>query len=349
MKARFKKHTLNFIIPGGTSRGVLKQKTSYYLIIANNYGKVGIGEVSIISNLSIDDDEEALEVKLTQLTEALNKGEKISSDFFKNFPSIKFAYETALLDLQSDQNFELYSSAFTKGEKGQKINGLIWMGSPEFMTSQIENKLNDGFSCLKLKIGAINFEEELFILKKIRSKFSAKTLEIRVDANGAFSTGDCLEKLGKLAQYKLHSIEQPIKQGQWNEMAELCKKTPIPIALDEELIGVETDIQNQLLSTIKPQYIILKPSLIGGFEVSNKWIENAAHLNINWWLTSALESNIGLNAIAQFAFTKNNSLPQGLGTGQLYNNNIPSPLTIKGEEIWYLPQNKWDLSILDEN
>lgn len=349
MKARFKKHVLNFIIPGGTSRGVLKQKTSYYLIIADNYSKVGLGEVSIISNLSIDDDEEALEIKLTQLVDIINQGGKLPHDFFYGFPSIKFAYETALLDLQSDQKFELYPSYFTRGEKGQKINGLIWMGSPEFITSQIENKLNDGFSCLKLKIGAINFEEELFILKNIRSKFSAKTLEIRVDANGAFSPLDCLEKLGKLAEYKLHSIEQPIKQGQWNEMAELCKKTPIPIALDEELIGVEPNTQSELLRLLKPQYIILKPSLIGGFEVSNKWIKNAAHLNIDWWLTSALESNIGLNAIAQFAFTKNNLLPQGLGTGQLYNNNIPSPLTIIGEEIWYLPQKNWELSILDEN
>jgi len=348
MKASFKKHILKFIIPGGTSRGVLKNKTSYYIILNDQKSNVGFGEVSIIKNLSIDDNETLLENKLSQLMGMIMQNNEVPKSFFNGFPSLLFAYETAILSLKSKNSFNLFPSIFSAGEKGQRINGLIWMGDSDFMISQIKIKLDAGFSCLKLKIGALNFQEELKILKSIRQSFSPEVLEIRVDANGAFNSNEALEKLNLLSKFNVHSIEQPIRQGQWLEMADLCKVTPIPIALDEELIGISKNRQTELLEMIKPQYIILKPSLLGGFEMCDNWIEKANKQKVDWWLTSALEGNIGLNAIAQYAFTKNNLLPQGLGTGQLYSNNISSPLTIIGEEIWYLPNSKWDLSFFDD-
>jgi len=219
------------------------------------------------------------------------------------------------------------------------------MGKKEFMLEQIQQKIQQGFSCIKLKIGAIDFDKELELLQLIRKNFSAEKIELRVDANGAFKPKDALQKLEKLSKYDLHSIEQPIKQGQWEEMAKLCRKTPLPIALDEELIGVFNSAKKEeLLQSIQPQYIILKPSLIGGFHGTQKWLDLAEKHQIGWWITSALESNVGLNAIAQFTFTKKTSMPQGLGTGSLFNNNIPSPLEVRGEKIYYDPKTNWDIN-----
>lgn len=260
-----------------------------------------------------------------------------------NLPAVQFGLEMALIDLRNpgDQGI-LFTSDFTEGSEGIVINGLIWMGDKSFMFEQIKRKIEQGYQCIKMKIGAIAFDEELALLTYIRSQFSAADIELRVDANGAFKPESALEKLSKLAEFELHSIEQPIKQGQLDSMAELCEKTPLPISLDEELIGIHsTDDKLKILDTIRPQYIILKPSLVGGFKASEEWISIAEKMNINWWATSALEANIGLNAISQWVFTKSNPMPQGLGTGQLFTNNIDSPLYLKGEQLFFDPQKQW--------
>jgi o-succinylbenzoate synthase len=329
-KASVEKYVLDFKRPSGTSRGVLTQKDSWFIRIweTENPAIVGIGEASIIQNLSPEWDEnyeDFLEVVVKNINEYVNEG----CEALLAYPSIYFAIETALLDLKNGGEGVVFPSDFVTNQTPIAINGLIWMGSKEYMFEQINEKIEEGYSCLKLKIGAIDFSSELDLLAFIRSKFSKDQLELRVDANGAFSPKNALYQLNELAQFDLHSIEQPIKQGQLTEMADLCAKTPVPIALDEELIGVHTKNEKEtLLRKINPHYIILKPSLIGGFRGSDEWIELAESLNIDWWITSALESNIGLNAIAQYTFIKNNPLPQGLGTGQLYTNNIPSGLTI---------------------
>ena len=249
-------------------------------------------------------------------------------------------------DLAMGGKRKFYDNYFTQGNP-IPINGLIWMGKVDFMRQQIIAKLENGFTCLKLKIGAIDFATELELLASIRQEFSADEIEIRVDANGAFTPETALEKLQRLAEYDLHSIEQPIKQGQWEQMALLCEHSPIPIALDEELIGInQTKEKQELLDVIRPQYIILKPSLVGGFRASQEWIAEAEKRNLPWWITSALESNIGLNAIAQFTANTNNNLPQGLGTGQLYTNNIPSPLEVEAGQIYYRHDLTWDFSPL---
>jgi len=268
-------------------------------------------------------------------------------DALLEFPSIQFGVEMAFLSLQSKTPFELFPSTFIQGKDTMLINGLVWMGEESFMKQQIEEKLSQGFSCIKLKIGAIDFEKELGLLRFIRQNFDAKTIEIRVDANGAFSSNEALYKLNQLSEFKLHSIEQPIQKNNTDMMSELCKTTPIPIALDEELIGVFGIQQKEmLLSKIQPQYIILKPSLVGGFKGTLEWIELAEKHNIGWWITSALESNVGLNAITQFTYTLNNKMPQGLGTGGLYNNNFDCPLAIVKGNIGYNLNKNWDISNL---
>jgi L-alanine-DL-glutamate epimerase-like enolase superfamily enzyme len=222
------------------------------------------------------------------------------------------------------------------------------MGEKQFMFDQIKSKLEEGWNCIKLKIGAIDFEAELELLKYIRSQFSKSDIELRVDANGAFSPDNALEKLHRLAEMDLHSIEQPIKQHQWNEMAELCEKTPLPIALDEELIGIfDFAEKRKVMETIQPQYLIFKPSFIGGFKGTQEWIDLCDEFKTPWWMTSALESNIGLNAIAQWTAILDNHLPQGLGTGQLYTNNIESPLRVNGGFLTYENNGEWDLSWLE--
>ncbi|QSS97222.1 o-succinylbenzoate synthase [Psychroflexus sp. ALD_RP9] len=340
MEASYKKYILNFKRPSGTSRGVLKTKETWFVKIEDETG-FGIGECGILRGLSIDDVPE-FENKLKWACENINLGLHQLCSQLKLFPSIKFGLEMAFKSLKSQKPFYLFNSNFYHHQEGITINGLIWMGDKSFMFEQIKAKLDQGFSCIKLKIGAIDFQAELDLLAYLRSKFSAEVLELRVDANGAFKPENALSKLNKLSQFKLHSIEQPIKQNQWLEMYNLCRNTPLPIALDEELIEVvDTTNRIKLLDEVKPQYIILKPSLVGGFADTSEWIKLAETRNIGWWITSALESDIGLNAIAQFASTFQLDKPQGLGTGSLYTNNITSPLEVKGEKLFYNSTLKW--------
>lgn len=333
---------LQFKFPAGTSRGVLLHKPSSFLILEKD-GFTGIGECSTIPGLSIDPDETYSE-KLDELCRLLNEGYDPSGINLDDFPSIAFGLETALLDLDAKGSKNLFPSAFTQGKAGIPINGLVWMGDKDFMQKQIREKITAGYRCIKLKVGAIDFETELEIISGIRQQFSPDDMEIRLDANGGFSPENALERLNKLSNFQIHSIEQPIKPRQFETMAELCRQSPIPIVLDEELIGVKPEDKKFILEKIKPAYIILKPSLIGGFRQSEEWIQLAGKQNINWWITSALEANIGLNAIAQWTFTLNSQLPQGLGTGQLYHNNIPSPLEIENAKLFYRPEKKWNLN-----
>ena len=345
MKATYKKYILNFKRPSGTSRGVMTEKETWFLLLEEN-GKIGIGECGLLRGLSIDDRPD-YEEKLQWVCENIDKGKDKLWNELIEFPSIQFGVEMAFLSLQSKSPFELFPSKFTEGKDNMLINGLVWMGEESFMKTQIEEKLAHGFSCIKLKIGAIDFEKELGLLRFIRQNFDAKTIEIRVDANGAFSSNEALDKLNQLSEFELHSIEQPIQKNNTDMMSELCKTTPIPIALDEELIGVfDYEDKAKLLDAIQPQYIILKPSFIGGFKGTLEWIELAKKQNIGWWITSALESNIGLNAITQFTYTLNNKMPQGLGTGGLYTNNFDCPLEIENGHIQYNPDKNWDVSNL---
>ena len=337
-KAHFEKKTFLFKHPSGTSRGVLTEKHAWFLSLQDSNGFIGIGECSIIPGLSPDFmDFVSYESKVDEVCQNINYFVDNQVEL-RLFPSVLFGVEQALLALNAKRNNTegiFYNTPFTRGEKGMPINGLIWMGSSQFMLDQIEEKLATGFSCLKMKIGAIDFEEELNILRHIRNCFSIHEIELRVDANGAFKPKEALEKLIRLSEFGIHSIEQPIAPGQFDEMKSLCTQTPIPIALDEELIGVNgINAKRNLLTYINPQYIILKPSLHGGIVGSTEWILEAEKLNIPWWITSALESNLGLNTIAQFASSFENELPQGLGTGGLYENNTSSSMRICNGFIW---------------
>ncbi len=344
MKATYHKHILDFKRPSGTSRGVMITKETWFILLEHE-GKNGVGECGILRGLSIDD-KPNYETKLKWTCNNIHLGlEKLLTELIE-FPSIQFGLETAFKSLESVDQFQLFPSDFTKGRDSIPINGLVWMGNEDFMRTQIQEKIASGFNCIKLKIGAIDFQTELDILKSIRQEFSISDIELRVDANGAFSPEDALEKLNRLSEYQLHSIEQPIKAKQLQIMADLCKVTPIPIALDEELIGVFSKEDKQhVLKTIKPQYIILKPSLVGGFKGSKDWINSAEDLNIKWWITSALESNIGLNAIAQWTYTLKNKMPQGLGTGGLFTNNFPSPLRVKNGTLHYDLNQNWEFNL----
>jgi len=335
VNASFHRYQLHFRQPVLTSRGEMKNKNGYYLSVSNETA-TGIGECSFIEGLSLDD--------LTNYTSVLREVcNSISSEppDLKLFPSIALGLDTALLDLRNGGNKILFESDFTKGEKQIPINGLVWMGKKDSMLTQIKQKIQEGFSCIKIKVGAIDFDEEVSLLEFIRQKFPADIIEIRLDANGAFSYTDVFQKLETLAKFQIHSIEQPIKQKQMEFMHHVCKNSPIPVALDEELIGVYGSVQDDMLDMIKPAYIILKPSLLGGFKVCDEWITKAEVRGIKWWATSALESNIGLNSIAQWIFTKNNSMIQGLGTGSLYTNNILSPLYISNGMLGYNPETVW--------
>lgn len=344
MKATYHKYLLDFKRPSGTSRGVLTQKETWFIVLEEN-GKKGIGECGILRGLSIDDRDD-YEEKLIWTCQNIHLGEEKLWDELIEFPSIQFGIEMAFQSLKSENPFVLFPSDFTNSSKSIVINGLVWMGDEQFMKEQIEEKLAQGFTCIKLKIGAIDFQKELDLLRFIRQNFDAKTIEIRVDANGAFSENLALSKLNQLAGYELHSIEQPIAKNHTDTMSELCEITPIPIALDEELIGVfSLEEKEQLLQKIKPQYIILKPSFIGGFRGTKQWIDLAEKNNIGWWITSALESNVGLNAIAQFTFLQNNKMPQGLGTGSLYTNNFDCPLEVSNGQLWYRNDLSWDFNL----
>lgn len=337
IKASFEAFTLDFKRPSGTSRGILTQKKGWKLELTSPEGIKGLGECSVIPGLSPDYiSDEVYEKKLAEVcqTPAAFIDNK---DLLLDYPSILFGLESAWFDLLNGGKQIYFESAKRSSGFSIPINGLIWMGDPGYMRDQIEEKLDAGFNCIKLKVGAIDFKQELKLLEGIRARFDATKIVLRVDANGAFSIEDSTWKLKELAQLDLHSIEQPIKAGSWNKMKKLCEETPLPIALDEELIGVnETNKKIELLETIKPQYIILKPSLHGGFSGSKEWIELADARNIPWWITSALESNIGLNAIAQFTADYNPVLPQGLGTGGLYETNFEAPLKIKNGNLIYL-------------
>lgn len=347
MKATYHKYLLDFKRPSGTSRGVLTHKETWFIVLEEN-GKKGIGECGILRGLSCDDRDD-YEEKLKWTCQNIHLGEEQLWHELIEFPSIQFGVEMAFKSVESENPFILFPSDFTNSTKSIPINGLVWMGDEQFMKDQIEEKLAQGFHCIKLKIGAIDFQKELDLLAFIRQNFDAKTIEIRVDANGAFDKSLALNKLNQLAGYEIHSIEQPIQKNHTDTMSQLCKITPIPIALDEELIGVfSLDEKEALLQKIMPQYIILKPSFIGGFRGTKQWIELAEKNNIGWWITSALESNIGLNAIAQWTFLQNNSMPQGLGTGALYTNNFDSPLEVSNGQLWYQKKLDWkfDFDIL---
>lgn len=344
MKAIYHKYILNFKQPSGTSRGILKTKETWFISIEAN-GQQGIGECGILRGLSADDRPD-YEDKLKWTCNNIHLGLEELYRELAEFPSIQFGLEMAFKSLESASSFQLFPSEFTNGTDAIAINGLIWMGTETFMKQQIKEKIEAGFSCIKMKIGAIDFQTEYNLLKSIRKEFSKSDIELRVDANGAFSVDDALDKLNYLSELDLHSIEQPIKQGNWYEMASLCEDTPLPIALDEELIGVyEASEKQKLLQIINPQYIILKPSFIGGFKGSKAWIDLAEERSIGWWITSALESNVGLNAIAQWTYTLQNTMPQGLGTGSLFTNNFDSPLLVKNGKLHFNKNLDWNFNL----
>lgn len=351
MDITFKKHILRFKQPAGTSRGIYRTRTVWYITATDTQGNRGIGECAPLPDLSCDampDDVYEAVLDKTCRTCAEAHG-RIPYDTLRSYPSILFGLETALHSLAACRThgnpYRLFDNAFSRGEEGIRINGLVWMGSYEEMMARMEEKLALGFRCIKIKIGAIDWEREISLIRALRERFPKEVVEIRVDANGGFSPQVAMNRLQELARYDIHSIEQPIRQHQWSEMARLCRETPIPIALDEELIGVNNPAEKiRLLETIRPQYIILKPSLHGGLAGSEEWIRLAGERGIGYWITSALESNVGLNAIAQWAaFTTSllapvsplRNFPQGLGTGQLFVENYDAiRLSIEGEQLW---------------
>ena len=340
MKASYFRYVLDFKQASGTSRGILKQKETWFIKLEHQ-NKWGIGECGILRGLSCDDRPD-FEEKLHWVCENIELGQDALYIAMKEFPSIQMGIETVFKSFQSKDPYQLFPSDFTDSKATLPVNGLVWMGDHSFMMQQIEDKLESGFSCIKMKVGAIGFDQELSILKSIRARFSKDEITLKVDANGAFSVSEAPIKLKALSTLDIHSIEQPIGTGQTDAMAELCKNTPIPIALDEELIGVfESSQREMLLEEVKPQYIILKPSFIGGFSGAQEWIDLANDRNIGWWVTSALESNVGLNAISQWTYTLNPKGAQGLGTGSLFSNNIDSPLEVKNGYIRYAKLKEW--------
>ena len=370
-KIDISERTLHFKQPAGTSRGVYTTRHSYYLTLTSDEmpGVEGVGECATLPDLSCDAKPE-YEMTLRQVCQMVEQMGRIPYDMIRAYPSITFGLETAFASFfDAAKKFleivpaegassssemlkqkgvsvpagmenlvNLFDSPFGKGEEGITINGLVWMGTYEEMLARLEEKLQAGFHCVKLKIGAIDFFKELDLIKRIRDVYTQEQVELRVDANGGFLPENAMSQLEALAKYDIHSIEQPIKQHQWPKMAQLCRETPLPIALDEELIGVNVrSMKEALLDTIRPQYIILKPSLHGGIYGCNEWIQLASQRGIGSWITSALESNIGLNAIAHYAakvYGPNVEMPQGLGTGQLFTDNIPMPLEIRGDKLF---------------
>ena len=334
MKIDIEERLLHFKQPAGTSRGVYTERR-IWLLRASDGSAVGTGECAPLPDLSCDALPSGQYVKVLRgYCDEVERTGQLPFDALRDYPSMLFGLETALYTLHST----LFDTPFTRGEVGIPINGLVWMGTYEEMSRRIEQKLAQGFHCVKLKIGAINFDDELALLKQIRQRFGPSDVELRVDANGAFAPDEALGKLEQLSHYALHSIEQPIRAGQWEQMAELCRQSPLPIALDEELIGINApDRKRELLDTICPAYIILKPSLHGGMAGCREWIAEAHDRAIGSWITSALESNVGLNAIAQFCsdiYGEQITMPQGLGTGQLFTDNIDMGLEIRGDKLW---------------
>ena len=344
LKACYTPYTLRFKVPSGTSRGILTEKETYFLKVWDDSSPAafGLGECALFKGLGADDRPEYESV----LQQVCRDIERYDTFDLSQWSSIRFGLETALFDLRQGGRRVIFPSDFVRGEQAIEINGLIWMGDKRTMAARIEEKLAAGFSCIKLKIGAIDFEDECDLLAYIRGRYSRDDIELRVDANGAFSPDVAIEYLKRLADYDLHSIEQPIRAGQWETMARLCERSPLPIALDEELIGVNhfTD-KMDLLKTISPQYVVLKPSLVGGFAGAQEWLDAARACGVGWWITSALESNVGLNAIAQWTATLPVTMPQGLGTGALYTNNVPSPLEQERNVLRYNPGKEWFFSM----
>ena len=347
LQCNYHKYRLKFINPGGTSRGVLHEKETFIISLSGtDCGRIAFGECNLFRGLS-DDDRPGYEEKLANICRRLPIEKESVLSTLRDWPSIYFGVETLLKDWENGCNKIIFSGDFVENKAGININGLIWMGSKDEMLFQIKKKLEDGFQCLKMKIGAIDFESELEVLHFIRKQFNADEITIRVDANGAFEVKDAAEKIKRLSAFDIHSIEQPIKAGQWQEMARLISVSEVPVALDEELIGIHSSEQKkQLLETIRPPFIILKPVLAGGFSGSDEWIYLIEKQGGSWWITSALESNIGLNAIAQYTSTKNNRLPQGLGTGKLYSNNFDSPLKIESGKLFYDKNARWNMANL---
>ncbi len=348
LRAAWTRRRLDFRFEAITSRDRLRHKDTYYIKVwdTSDPDTFGLGEAGLFRGLSYDDrpDYEAT------LAEVCRSVEIYASDptILREWPSIAMGLESALLDLRGGGRRILFDTPWTHGHNALRINGLVWMGDFDTMLSRVASKVSEGFSCIKVKVGGIDFGRETELLRLLREVVPA--VELRLDANGAFAPSEALTKLETLAQFGIHSIEQPLRQGQWTEMARICSESPIPIALDEELIGLtDTDTRRRMLEAIHPAYIILKPTLTGGFASSEEWIRLAEERGAGWWATSALESNVGLNAIAQWVSSLNPTLPQGLGTGQLYYNNIPSPLTLTGERLTYDPQKPWQIPELEWN
>ena len=336
MKIKIEERLLHFKQPAGTSRGVYTERRLWLVSISDG-DAVGVGECAPLLDLSCDALEPHIYNKvLRDFCDQMVQTGEIPYEAMRDYPSMLFGLETAMLNLRRGNC--LFDTSFARGEVGIPINGLVWMGSYEEMLKRLEEKLKLGFRCVKLKVGAIDFDKELDLVKRIRERFSHREVELRLDANGGFTPDEALYRLELLSQYAIHSIEQPIKQKQWAKMAELCRDAPLPIALDEELIGVNDPVaKRQMLRIIKPAYIVLKPSLHGGMMGCREWIDIAHEEGVGSWITSALESNIGLNAIAQFCsdvYGDAISFPQGLGTGQLFTDNIPMPLEIRGDKLW---------------
>ena len=342
MNSKFKiditPRTFHFKQPAGTSRGVYTTRTSWFVSLTSPGcpGRNGVGECAPLPDLSCDASPDYA-LRLRAFCDKLEQEGRIDRAAMRAFPSMLFGLETALLSFERG-SADLFGTAFGRGEVGIPTNGLVWMGSFDEMLSRMEQKIGQGFRCIKLKIGAIDFDSEMELLRRIRGRFSVREMQIRLDANCAFRTEDALYKLELLSQYAVHSIEQPIRTRRWGDMARLCRDSPLPIALDEELIGVNSaEAKAQLLDIVKPAYIVLKPSLHGGVGGTEEWVRLAADRDIGSWVTSALESNVGLNAVAQLAahvYGDRIDLPQGLGTGMLYTDNVPMPIELRGDSLW---------------
>ena len=351
LQASYSKKVFQFNFEARTSRGLMKDKTSWFIKIWDDRKPemIGIGECGPLPGLSIDAIPN-FETVLGDVVASIPQSDHLNSSTLKHFldlippqfPAITFGVETALLDLMQGGKRIIFDNDFIRG-KPIPINGLVWMGDLDFMIDQIDQKIKQGFRCIKLKVGSLDFDRECEVLAYVRRRYGQKDLSLRLDANGAFKVEEALLKLQALEEFNIHSIEQPIKQH-LSEMAELCRQSPIPVSLDEELIGVETHDQKfEMLSRIKPQFITLKPTLHGGLSGCNDWIEIASQLGIGWWVTSALESNIGLNAICQFTGNYNITIPQGLGTGAIYENNFKAPLQVKEGNIFFNVSRGWGL------
>lgn len=336
-RAAFRKYTLRFKQPMGTSRGTLHERETFLLSIESD-GKMGVGECAPLTGLSPDLKSD-VEAKLREICEGLDRGELPRDADLRDWPAVQFSLESALRDLQTGGRHLLFESGFTLGKASLATNGLVVMAEPENMFRQVKEKVAAGFHCIKIKVGALDFDAECHLLQKIRAHFPPEQIELRLDANGAFGENDVLEKLERLAQFEIHSIEQPVKTRQWDAMAYVCRHGPIPVAWDEELIGIsDPEEKMALVEAFRPSFLVLKPTLLGGFKACEEWVAVARKFDVGFWVTSALESNIGLNFISQWAATLDIGFPQGLGTGQLFQQNFPSPLLLQNGRLHFSPQ-----------